>query len=313
MKSTLINTVHLEGLLYEHKLEAKVSGPNSKTPGTPFISGTISIATDEDCLNVVPVHYTYVTEKTFKGNINPAYTTLKNICDGVLKSVMGDGKEKATKLRVDSSIGLNEFFSNRTGQEELVSVKRNEGGFVHVADTLAEKETTRNRFDCDIIITGARRVEANEEKNIPEKVIVKGAIFDFRKALLPVELTAIHPGAMDYFKGLEASEKNPVFTKVWGRQVSETTVREIEEESAFGEPTVKEVRSSYKDYIITAANPVPYEWGDTSTFTNEELMKAISDRNTYVATIKQRQDEYNQSKAAANANVSAPAAGEFKF
>lgn len=45
---------------------------------------------------------------------------------------MEHGVDRATKLRVDSAIGLNEFFSTRTGTEELVSVKRNEGGFVHV-------------------------------------------------------------------------------------------------------------------------------------------------------------------------------------
>ena len=44
MKS-MINKTHIEGYLYEHALEKKVSGPNSKNPGTEFISGTISIAT----------------------------------------------------------------------------------------------------------------------------------------------------------------------------------------------------------------------------------------------------------------------------
>mgnify|MGYP003431335494 CR=1 FL=1 len=38
-----INTTHIEGLLYEHKLELKESGPNSKNPGTKFISGTVDI------------------------------------------------------------------------------------------------------------------------------------------------------------------------------------------------------------------------------------------------------------------------------
>jgi len=68
-----------------------------------------------------------------------------------------------------------------------------------------------------MIITGAKRIEADEERNSPERVIVKGFVFDFRKALLPVEFTALTSGAMDYFEGLEASQKDPVFTKVWGR------------------------------------------------------------------------------------------------
>ena len=59
-----INTTHIEGLLYEHKLELKESGPNSKNPGTKFISGTVDIATDDAGITIVPVHFTYVTEKT---------------------------------------------------------------------------------------------------------------------------------------------------------------------------------------------------------------------------------------------------------
>ena len=39
MKKTMINQTHIEGVLYEHNLEAKVSGEASKNPGTPFIAG----------------------------------------------------------------------------------------------------------------------------------------------------------------------------------------------------------------------------------------------------------------------------------
>lgn len=53
MKKAFNNATYIEGYIYEHKLEEKVTGETSKNPGTPFITGTISIATDEDLLNVV--------------------------------------------------------------------------------------------------------------------------------------------------------------------------------------------------------------------------------------------------------------------
>ena len=53
MAKKLANSTHIEGYLYEHKLEKRVTGPNSKNPGTEYISGTISIATDDDMLNIV--------------------------------------------------------------------------------------------------------------------------------------------------------------------------------------------------------------------------------------------------------------------
>lgn len=298
----MINKTHIEGYIYEHSLEVKVSGENSKNPGTQFITGNLSVATDENLLNIVVVHFSYVTPTTSKGT-NATYTTLKNIIDGLIGSVMKNGKEKAGKVRIDSAIGLNEFYTDRNGQEELVSAKRNEGGFVHLVDVLNEDEKTRNTFECDMLITNAMRVEANEEKQTPEKVVVKGYIFDFRKAIMPVEFVATNVNAMNYFEDLNASPKEPVFTKVWGRQISEVITRTIVEESAFDEDRVRTVDSTRKEYVITGANKVPHLWDDESTMTVEELKEAIASRETYLASIKQRQDEYkaskNQAKAAA--------------
>lgn len=294
-----LNTTHISGYLYEHKLELRESGPNSKNPGTKFIMGTVDIATDDACTNIVSVHFTYVTATTAKGSTNATFTTLMNIIDGNYGSVMADGKDNAVKLRIDSALGLNEFYSDRNGKEELVSAKRNEGGFVHVTTELEPDENQRNTFKCDMLITGVREVEADEEKNLPAKVIVRGAIFDFRNSLLPVEFSAVNPGAMDYFLGLEASNANPTFTCVWGKQVSETVVRKIVTESAFGDDEVREVRNSRKDFVITGANKEPYAWDDESTLTAQEVAEAVAARETYLATIKQRQDEYKASKNAA--------------
>ena len=305
MKMT--NETHIEGYLYEHALELKKSGPNSKNPGTEFISGTISIATDEECLNIVPVHFTYVTAATATGKPNATFTTLSNIVDNTYSTVMKDGKDLAVKLRVDSAIGLNEFYSDRNGKEELVSAKRNEGGFVHVVtDGLAEDEKNRNTFKCDILITNVRHVDGDEEKGIADKAIIKGAIFDFRKSLMPVEFTATNPNAMNYFEGLDASNTNPVLTRIWGRQISETIVRKIVEESAFGDASVREVKSSRKDWVVTGARPETYVWDDESTLTAVEVNEALKNRELALAAMKTRQDEYKASRG--NAIASTPKA-----
>ena len=131
MKKTMINQSHIEGYLYEHALEVKVTGENSKNPGTTFISGTVSIATDNEMVNIVPVHFTYVTPVTSTGKANATFDSLNNVVNGTFGSVMKHGVENAVKLRIDSAIGLNEFYTDRNGKEELVSAKRNEGGFVH--------------------------------------------------------------------------------------------------------------------------------------------------------------------------------------
>lgn len=308
----LINTARVEGYIYESTLELKTSGPNSKTPGTEFISGELRVATDNAGINIIPIHFTYVTAITGGGKPNATFATLKKIIDKEVGTIMANGKDNAGMVRIDTAIGLNEFYSDKSGTTELVSAKRYEGGFVHLITALTEDEKQRNLFETDIVITGFTRKEADIEKSLPEKGIIKGAIFDFRKALMPVEFSVLNSVAIDYFESLGASAKTPVFTKVKGRQISETVVKRIVEQSAFGEPSVREVPSTRKDYVITWAAQEPYEWDTEESMTVAELNEAITTRETYLATLKQRQDEYKASQGAAP-KTAAPAPGAFNF
>ena len=312
MAKKFVNTTHIEGSIYQHDLTLKVTGENSKNPGTEFITGNIEIATDDEGINIVPVHFTYVTATTAKGTANATFNVLKNIIDGVYKTVMTDGADAATMVRIDSAIGLNEFYTDRSGQEELVTVKRNEGGFVHVTPSVTPDEKARNTFECDIVITGVKRLEADEERGTEEKAIVKGAIFNFRKDLLPVEFSVVNPAAMNYFEDLGASTQNPVFTKIKGKQISTSIVRRVEEESAFGEPSIKEYKSTKKDFVITWAMAEPYAWDDETTITAQEMKEAMSNREIYLAELKKRNDEYKASRNGTTA-AAAPAAGAFNF
>ena len=306
----MINRTKIEGYLYQHTLELKESGPNSKNPGTQFISGNVDIATDEAMTNVVTVHFTYTTATTGSGKTNATFNVLKDIVDNKLCNVMAHGADNAAKLSIDSAIGLNEFYSDRNGTEELVSAKRNEGGFVRVISSLNEDENMRNTFDCDMVITQTRLIEADEEKNLPEKLILKGAIFDFRNSLLPVEFSVLNPNAISYFEGLGVSSTSPVFTRLQGRQISEIITRTVTQESAFGAPIVKNYSSTRKDYVITWAAAEPYAWDDEESITANEMKEVMANRETYLATLKSRQDEY---KASRNQAPAAPAQGGFNF
>lgn len=317
MSKKMKNESHIEGYVYEHKLEMKESGPNSKNPGTEFISGTLSVATDDEMLNVVQVHFTYVTAVTAKGKPNNTFNVLQSIIDGKIGSVMEHGKENAGKVRIDSAIGLNEWYDK---DDKLVSVRRNEGGFVHQVQELCEPKA-RATFNTDMVITNVRRFEADEEKETPEKVTVKGCVFDFRNALLPVEFSVYAPyapaKALDYFESLGASPNTPVFTRVQGIQVSKTVVRKIEEENAFGEAIVKESRSSQRDMVINWAQPETYAWDSEDTLLASEFSEMIAAREVYLADVKKRQDEYQASRGNAAAGgatkTATPAKGEYNF
>ena len=120
---------------------------------------------------------------------------------------------------------------------------------------------------------------------------------------------------MNYYEGLEASEKNPVLTKVWGRQISQTIVRKITEESAFDGPSVREVTSTRRDFVITGGAKEPYVWDDESTMTVAELKTGLSDREVTLASMRQRQADYRASQGGNATSTAAPATsvGGFNF
>ena len=164
-----------------------------------------------------------------------------------------------------------------------------------------------------MLITSALRIEGNEEKGTKDKVVVKGCIFDFRKAILPIDFSITNERGMDYFENLGASAKEPVFTKIWGRQISQTTTNKTIEQSAWGEDRVVETPVTRREWIITGSNPEPYLWDDEETILATELTKAMTDRETYLASIKQRQNEYKASKNAQAAAPAIAAQGSFQF
>ncbi len=290
-----VNTERICGRVYEHNLAIKtVQNQTSTNYGKEFISGTLDVATDDEGLNVLQIHYTYVTPTTKSGGINNTYTALKKIItEG--KTWVADGKDAATKVRIDTSLDLNDFYAQ---DGSLVSAKRNEGGFVTIINDL-DDETDRNKFTVDMLITNVTRVEANAEKHIDKDYLsIRGAVFNFRGDLLPVELVVHNEMGMKYFENLDASPSNPIFTKVWGRIMCTTIKTSIEEESAFGESAVRISTRTTKEWVITGAAKVPYEFGEEKVLTADELTKAMQNREVHLAEIKKNNEEYKAAKAA---------------
>lgn len=320
-----INQVKVQGRVYDHNLVVKtVQNTDSANYGKDFISGTLDVATDDDCLNIVTVHYTFVAPTYPAKNGKPerpndSYTALKRIIDSG-KTILTDGKENATIVDLDPSIALNDFYISRNGSEELVSAKRPEGGFVNILNSMKLEEKDRSTFRADILINGTTMVEADEEKGIKEHLVVKGAIFDFRKAILPMDFKVYNPDGINYFENLDASTSNMTFTKVWGQIKSQNIVTEKTEESAFGGPAVTQYTRTVREWIIEGtSNPdAVYEIGDAENgITLEEVKAALDQRNLDLADKKKRSDDWKASQAAAapvasQAGVSA-AAGGFNF
>lgn len=312
-----INAENIEGRVYQHNLEERtVENQQSENFGKKYIRGSVDVAVDEEGLNVLTVHYTYVTETTKAGQPNRSYAALQKIING--KTWVADGKDEAMVVRLTPSAALNDFYPQ--GQDEVVSQQRNEGGFVTILSgpnqLVDNSKNERNKFTFDALITNVQHIDANPERGIEEHDVIRCAIFNFRNDILPFNLVARSKGAMDYFEGLGATPAEPVFTKVWGKIVSTVTKVVKTEESAFGEAAVDTVERTVREWVLTGASTEPYAFGDESVLTGEEVKKALADREVRLAEIKKRSDEYYANRG--NASTAAPAAnaipqGEFKF
>lgn len=310
-----LNAEHIEGRVYEHDLAIKtVQNKESENYGKEFIAGTLNIATDEEGMNVLAVHFTYVTEMTSKGQKNATFANLKKIIEGG-KTWITDGKDEAIKVKIDTALALNDFYSQ---DDTLISVKMNEGGFVTIVNELSDV-SERNTFQMDMVITSITKTEIDEEKNIKEPyVTLRGAVFNFRNELLPLDFVVKNAAGMKYFENLEVSNSNPVYTKVWGKINCATTIIERTEESAFGEAAVKTYEKKTKEWVVTGTAKVPYEFDDEKTITAEELTTAAQNREIYLAKKKKDADEWKAKRSASTPASSAPtpttvAKGNFKF
>lgn len=313
----IINKERIEGRVYDlSQLKLKtVESKESAHYGEEFIGGSMDIATDDDCLNIVTVYFTFVQPLYKSGKTNNTFGVLKNLLSNG-KTVIKDGADNATLVRVDASLTLNDFYTQRNGEEVLVSSKRNGGSFVTIINKLGDADA-RSTFECDFLINGTEYVEKDEEKHIDnDYLIVKGAAFAFNGAILPTTLLVKNPGGIKYFDGLDASPKSPVFTKVWGQINSETIVSRREEESAFGEPAVKEYTKQVREWVITGTSKpdATYPTDDAEAgITEEEIKTALANREVYLADQKKRSDEYQASKNSGNAANAPASAGGFNF
>lgn len=223
------------------------------------------------------------------------------------------GADEAVRLRAETSIGLNEFYSDRNGESTFVSNKRNEGGFLfYMSDPFNENIEQRSRFVTSMLITKIREVEADAERNLPAKVMVSGYIFDFRNALLPVEYTARAEKAMDYFLSLtDVNENHPFFTNIVGQEISQVVSRTIVEEGAFS-TEVRIVPSTTRmfEILLCDKEPIGSDWEEA--ISAAELKEALQNREILKADIKTRQEEYQATKAKATP-AAAVKGGSYQF
>lgn len=280
------NKCHIEGYIFDHDLQKRTS-----SKGVDYIGGILNVATDENAMNVVPVHFIYVTETYSKsGKPNANFAILEKIIeDNNTYSVNG---KDAQKVRIDGNIGVNDFV---TRDGEMASPKRVVASFIHTMNAnepiYQDKAAT---FDADMLLTSCvdREVEDGDDY-----VELGGYVFGYQGRLIPVTFSIRDKGGMKYFQDQDISQSNPLCTEVWGNIVSTTIKQEKKIESAFGAPKVDVTSRTLRAWDIEGCSTEPYEWDSEEFITKAELKKCIEAREEQLADIRKRNEEYRNSQS----------------
>lgn len=290
------NTVHVEGYVFGHTLEKRVSAK-----GVEYIRGDIQVAVDEDALNVVSVSYIYEVENFNSGAANSKWPVLMKIIED--NATYQEKGKNAMKVRIDSAIGINDFIG-RDGN--MVSAKRAEGGFIHEVIGTPNFGAT---FDVDMLIAGVAEKE-NEDDN--DYLTIRGYVFNFRNDLIPVEFNVRDKGGIKYFQDADISNSNPMLTNLWGKIISTTIETKQEVESAWGAPSVNISTRTVRSWDLVGCAVNPMEVWDEMTITQDEFKAKMQTRQEHLADVKQRYEDYQASRNNSFAGVDLPFDGKPK-
>lgn len=83
-------------------------------------------------------------------------------------------------------------------------------------------------------------------------------------------------------------------------------MEQIETESAFGEALVREVPRGHKQWIVTGALAVPYDFGDEAAITEDEVVEKMQQRNVKLAEAKAQREEYLKNRNSQAAPAATP-------
>ena len=286
------NKAHVEGYIFDHNLEEKVS-----QKGVPYVRGEVQVATDAEAMNVVPVFFTYVAE-TFGngGKHNDTWDALHEIMEKGI--TYKDSGTSAWKVRIDGSVEVNEYYG-RDG--ELISFKRMAGSFLHIQPNSYEISKDAATFTVDMIISNVVEREFNDETYLR----LQGHIFNYRGDIFPIDFALRSPEGIKYFSSKEISKSEPMITRVMGN-VNSSIVKiqrdnDTDEEMAWGAAPVSDVSTrTVRSWDVSGTSgKFCFEgWDDAEdVITKKEVKAAMDAREESLAEQKKRWDERNNSNA----------------
>lgn len=292
------NSVKIEGILSEIDLKTGSTVKNGKT--VEYISGSIKVRVTqvlngENIELDIPI-FMYSNKLKNDGGPNPAYASIERIMNEYV-SIAAAGIDAADRVRItNGNIRMNEYYS-QNGQ--LTSYPRINASFVTKITDLS-KYNPEATFSVVFMIAAMGYETDKDGVQIENKFKIRGILPQYGGKVDVVDFYATSPNVINAVSSYW-SEKDTV--KINGKLNFTSAVEEKLVEVDFGEPRMERRTVTISELIITGGTQTPLD-GDFA-FDEDEINEALKDRQAYLATLKEKaKDKENTKKATPSLNKS---------
>jgi hypothetical protein len=261
-----VNQVTIEGTLLEVR--------HTEWKSKEGLNIELDIEVEENEVHTFKAMTRYKKKDGSDNGIAKGYQTVINEYLTVAKH----GRDQADKVRVtQGKIGLNDYL----GQDGMLkSYPELSTNFVNRIGA-GDEFNPRAEFDVEIFVKSVVPEIKNEEET--GRVKVNAIIPVFGAKVIPFEFMVSQEGAEWVSDNYEVG----CTTRVYGDIVNFREVKETEVPVAFGKPQKKITTKTIREYLITGGID-PYEEENVNRFTIEAIQKAMVERETYLAELKNK-------------------------
>lgn len=268
------NRVVIEGILLEKRLEER------EINGKHAITGELDIEVKDNEVHTVRV-FSY--ELKGDGTTNGIYKGLKTV-DEEYKSVASHGKDEADKVRItQAQVGVNEYYGQDGMLRTFPQISTN---FVNRL-TASDEYNPRAEFEVEVVIKNIMPEIKNDDETGRIKVLA--IIPAYGGKVVPFEFMVAEEGSGYVADNYEVGNT----VTVYGDIVNFKEKKIVEQAVAFGKPKEKVSYNTIREYLITGGSE-PYDEDNVKAYDVELIKKALVERETYLAELKNKKPESKQ-------------------
>lgn len=274
-----LNQIRIEGILSETNLDYGSFQKDGKA--TEHIGGSIKVKVNQVINGVeketeIPVNM-FATKLTRKGDVNPAYESIKRVKDEFV-SIAAGGLENATRVRItNAKVKMNEYYNQNGG---LISYPRIEASFV--SKIKKEECNPEATFELECVIADAGFVQDSDGVET-DKYNLTVVVPQYGDKVDVMKLFVYSPAVIDSVKNYWNVGDT---VRTAGRLNFYFDVKTVVQNNDFGESLTRQQTTSVSELVVTGGTAEPLD-GDFA-FDNDEIKTKMAERK---ARLEEKKDK----------------------